>query len=69
MLPHMMLKPSALAAPVLDLCCGGKKCPVLTDVADGGVAIADPDQTDKPIRLTAEQLAAIVPWLAARRSR
>ena len=62
-----MLKSSALVPETtLDLCCGGKKCPVIRDLGDAGFVIEDPDQTDRPIRLTRAQAAVVAPWLTLR---
>lgn len=54
------------APETLDLCCGGKKCPVLRDLGADGFEIADVDQTDKPIRITREQALLIAPWMVQR---
>ena len=50
----------------LDLCCGGKKCPVLRDLGPDGFEIVDLDQADRPIRLTREQAALVAPWMVQR---
>lgn len=47
---------------VLDLCCGGKKCPVLRREGES-IVIEDSDQAAGGIRLTREQVSEIVPWL------
>ena len=50
---------------VLDLCCGGRKCPVLTDEGDA-ISIADADQVDGPIRIAKTDLPRVLAWLATR---
>lgn len=50
---------------ILDLCCGGKKCPVVRDEGDAFV-IVDADQSPAPICLTPEQAASVAGWLTAR---
>lgn len=50
----------------LDLCCGGKKCPIIEDRGDTFV-ISDPDSDGSPIIvLSKEQAARTQEWLAAR---
>lgn len=49
---------------VLDLCCGGKKCPVLREDHEG-FCIEDAGQT---VTFTREQAAEIAAWLARRLS-
>ncbi len=46
----------------LTMCCGGKKCPVITQKADGFV-LTDEGQR---IPLSDEQVALLVPWLEKR---
>ena len=58
-------KPLLDESDVLDLCCGGKKCPVLIDDGDA-IVIRDADQIDGEIRLSKEHLASIIPWLSKR---
>ena len=60
----MTTRPTAPAT--LDFCCGGKKCPVFRDLGAGGFEIVDVDQSDKPIRLTREQAAAVASWMVRR---
>lgn len=62
----MALKSSALVPDTLDFCCGGKRCPKITDLGVDGLLIEDPDQSAQPIRLTREQAVAFAPWLALR---
>ena len=50
---------------VLDLCCGGKRCPVMRDEGDT-IAIADPDQVDGEIRLAKTDLPRVLAWLSKR---
>lgn len=50
---------------VLDLCCGGKKCPVLMDEGDA-IVIADADQVDGEIRIAKRDLPRVRAWLATR---
>lgn len=50
---------------VLDLCCGGKKCPVLRDEGDA-IVIADADQVDGEIRLSKTDLPRVLAWLEKR---
>ena len=50
---------------VLDLCCGGKKCPVLRDEGDT-IAIADADQVEGQIRLAKTDLPRVLAWLSKR---
>lgn len=51
---------------VLDLCCGGKKCPVLRDEGDT-IVIADREQADGEIRFDkAIDGPRILAWLQAR---
>ena len=54
-----------LGEDVLDLCCGGRKCPVLIDDGDT-IVIRDADQVEGEIRVAKTDLARIVPWLAQR---
>ena len=61
------MRTSIASSPTLDLCCGGKKCPVLRDEGSTFV-IEDPDQSDKPIRVTREQAEQILNWLDLRLS-
>ena len=50
---------------VLDLCCGGKKCPVLRDEGDA-IVIADTDQAGGEIRLAKTDLPRVLAWLSKR---
>lgn len=50
---------------VLDLCCGGKRCPKFTPNPDGSVTITDPDQADGAIVLAPEHVARVAAWFAA----
>ena len=50
---------------VLDLCCGGKKCPVFRDDGDS-VVIADTDQVEGEIRLAKTDLPRVLAWLSKR---
>jgi len=54
-----MEKPESTAGDVLDLCCGGKKCPVFT-MKDGGVSIAD---GETHLELTPEDVVKLREWL------
>lgn len=50
---------------VLDLCCGGRKCPVMKDEGDV-ITIADADQVDGEIRLSKTDLPRVLAWLSKR---
>ena len=50
---------------VLDLCCGGRKCPVLRDEGDM-IVISDVDQSDGSIRLMKTDLPRVLAWLSMR---
>lgn len=58
-----MDKPESPAGDVLDLCCGGKKCPVFT-MENGGVSIQDAEKLGADsIQLTVEDVAKLREWL------
>jgi hypothetical protein len=46
----------------LDLCCGGKKCPILREIAEG-FELSDAGQS---VVLTREQARAVADWLLQR---
>ena len=50
---------------VLDLCCGGRKCPMLRDEGDM-IVITDADQSDGAVRLMKTDLPRVLAWLSAR---
>ena len=58
-------KPMSDDSDVLDLCCGGKKCPVLRDDGDT-IAFMDHDQVEGEIRLSKTDLPRVLAWLAKR---
>ena len=58
-----IVKPMSDDSDVLDLCCGGKKCPVLRDDGDT-IVIADVDQVDGEIRLAKTDLPRVLAWLS-----
>lgn len=47
-------------------CGGGKKCPKISEKADGSFALSDPDAGLAPIPLDREQARALVDWLGGR---
>lgn len=54
------------APPVLDLCCGGRKCPTF-QAKDRGISITDPTVLgDKSLDLDEEQTRALAEWLRRR---
>lgn len=50
---------------VLDLCCGGRKCPKLRDEGDA-IVISDAEQTDSTIRFSKDDAPRVIAWLQAR---
>ena len=60
-----MLNPSPTDPRTLDLCCGGKRCPVLTDDGEG-IVIEDAAQSPAPIRIAKADVPRVLAWLAAR---
>ena len=56
---------TAPALDTLDLCCGGKKCPMLTDVGDE-IVVSDPVQTPAQIRIAKDDVPRVIAWLKSR---
>lgn len=52
----------------LDLCCGGKKCPVFRDEGDS-IVVEDLEQSAMPIRFAKSDVARVLAWLEARLER
>ena len=50
---------------VLDLCCGGKKCPSFV-VDDDGILVMDAEQSASPIRFARSDIPRIIEWLSTR---
>lgn len=50
---------------VLDLCCGGKRCPILRDEGDTILA-TDPDNGTSSVRFAKTDLPRIIAWLESR---
>ena len=61
------LETPAAPCDTLDLCCGGKKCPTLTDDGDA-IVIDDADQSPLPIRIAKSDVPRVLAWLALRAS-
>lgn len=57
------MKPVSGESDVLDLCCGGRKCPTLRDDGDA-IVIADADQVDGEIRLAKSDVPRVLAWLS-----
>ena len=58
-----MSDPTRASAPLepLDLCCGGRKCPVLHDEGDF-VVIMDVEQSSEAIRIAKSDVPRVVAW-------
>jgi len=60
-----MHDPTSPAPHTLDLCCGGKRCPVLTDDGEA-IVIEDAAQSPTPIRIAKADVPRVLAWLASR---